>query len=79
MIVYTAKERSRCVAADVLGEEMAASRVVIKEGTNIVNEPGDNDQGTLRRLLLDYVIEKSHLSDKPLYNTKSAKTHSSAS
>ena len=52
MIVDTTEECSRSVLADVLGEEMTATRVFFEERRNIVDETGDNDEGTLDALLL---------------------------
>ena len=52
MIVDTTEECSRSVLADVLGEEMTATRVLFEERGNVVDETGDNDEGTLDALLL---------------------------
>ena len=52
VIVDTTEECSRSVLADVLGEEMTATRVFFEERGNVVDETGDNDEGTLDALLL---------------------------
>ena len=52
VIVDTTEECSRSVLADVLGEEMTATRVLFEERGNIVDETGDNDERTLDALLL---------------------------
>ena len=52
VVVHSTKECSRSVLADVLGEEMTATRVLFEERRNVVDETGDNDEGTLDALLL---------------------------
>ena len=53
VVVHTAEERRRRVAADVLREKMTATGVLVQEGRNIVDEARNEDQRTLLRLLLD--------------------------
>lgn len=60
VVVYTAPEGGRRVLADVLRQEVPATRVVVEERAEIVDEAGDNDEGTLGRLLLDCIIRVRH-------------------
>ena len=58
-VVVNTTEEGRCrVLADVLDEQVAATRVLVEERGNIVDEAGNEDEWALLRLLLDY-IEKS--------------------
>ena len=54
VVVDTAKERGRRVAADVLREHVTSSGMIIEERADVVNEARDNDEWTLGSLLLDY-------------------------
>ena len=53
MVVNTTEERSRRIAADVLDEQVTSTWVLIEEVGDVVDEAGDDDQGTLLGLLLD--------------------------
>ena len=54
VVINTTEESRGSVLADVLGEEMAASGVLVQEGRDIVDEAGYKDEWALSRLLLDY-------------------------
>ena len=55
MVVNTTEECGRSVLADHLDEEMRTSRVLINKVRHIVDKAGDEDEGTLLRLFLDYM------------------------
>ena len=54
VVIDTSEESRGSVLADVLGEEMAASGMLVQEGRDIVDEAGDENEWALSRLLLDY-------------------------
>ncbi len=53
VIVDTTEERSRRILADHLRDEVTATRVLIHERRDIVNETSNDHQGALGGLLLD--------------------------
>lgn len=54
VIVNTTEESSRSVPAEVLLDQVTATRVLLHEGRDVVDEAGDEDQRTSLGLLLDY-------------------------
>jgi len=56
VIINSAKERSRSILADLLHQQMAATRMLVKESPYIVNEARYDDQRASLRLLLDYDV-----------------------
>ncbi len=54
MVVDTTEERCCTILADHLRNEVTATRMLIDERGDVVDEASDNDQGTLHRLLLDW-------------------------
>ena len=52
VVVNTTEECRSCVLANHLRNEMTATRVLFEERRNVVDETGDNDEGTLDALLL---------------------------
>jgi len=44
VVIDTAEEGSCCVFANILDQEMTATRVLVKEVRDVVNETGDDDQ-----------------------------------
>ena len=75
VFVNTAKKCGRCVFANLLRQQMAASRMLVEKRSDVVNETGYEDQGSGLRLFLDYghemrrpsegdgVADKTHNSD----------------
>jgi hypothetical protein len=55
MVVDTTEERRCCILPDHLDQEMRPARVLFNEGTHIVDEAGDEDEGSFLSLLLDYM------------------------
>ena len=53
MVVNSAKEGCRAILTDHLCNEMTATRMLIDERRNVVDETSDDDQRTLQRLFLD--------------------------
>jgi len=57
VVINTTEECRRSVLADHLDEEMRTSRVLIDKVRHVVDKAGDEDEGTLLRLFLDYMRE----------------------
>jgi hypothetical protein len=53
MVINTTEESGRSILADVLRQEMPATRVLLHKRTDVVNETGDQDQRALGSLLLE--------------------------
>ena len=53
VVVDTAEERSRRILANHLSDKMTTTRVLVHESGHVVDEAGDDDQGTLDGLFLD--------------------------
>jgi hypothetical protein len=54
MIVDATKEGCRRVLANHLDDQVRASRVLVNEIGNIMDEAGNDDQGSLQSLFLDW-------------------------
>ena len=54
VFINAAKECSRCVFADLLRQQMAASGMLVEERSDVVDETGYEDQGSSLRLFLDW-------------------------
>ena len=52
MVVNTAEERSRRILANHLRDEMATTRVLVHERSDVVDEAGNDHKRALHRLLL---------------------------
>jgi len=53
VVVNAAEKSSGCVFADVLHEQMATTRVFVKEGRDVMDEATNNDERASLGLLLD--------------------------
>jgi hypothetical protein len=54
VFINAAKKCGRCVFADLPHQQMTASRMLIEERSDVVDETGYEDQGSSLRLFLDY-------------------------
>lgn len=60
VVVNTAEERRRRILADHLDEQVRATGVLVDEVCHVMDEAGDEDEGTLLGLLLDCEIAGQH-------------------
>ena len=61
MVVNTAEERGCRILADILDNQVTATRVLVNKCGHVVDETTDDNQGTGGRLLLDCAEGQCHI------------------